>query len=215
MKSLLASLMALTLISCITQTIEPDDDVSDKMEDFIIVDKPMEGDNASCPLHVSGEARGYWYFEAVFPFELLTESGELISSGTVTALDEWMTEDYVPFEFDLFYDTPEESGVLVLKRSNASGLPEYEMQIEIAVQLSTCTEEALLEHKHSLVEKYIRNNIVELSPVEAVLGGTWYVLEVEFLEGERVHVTYEDGHIQESFSASYSLEKNGDVVLSF
>jgi len=208
MKILFASIMSLALISCTTQR-------TDEMDDFIMVDEPMEGDKVSCPLHVSGEARGSWYFEAVFPFELLSESGDLIASGVVTALDEWMTDDYVPFKFDVFYDTPEESGVLILKRNNASGLPEHDMQIEIAVQLSTCTEEALLENKHRLVEEYIRNNIVELSPVEAVLGGTWYVLEVEFLEGERVHVTYEDGHVQESFSASYSLEKNGDLVLSF
>lgn len=148
MKNILASILFLTLASCSIKTseVEPLDGDFDEMDDFIIVDEPIDGDIASCPLQVSGEARGYWYFEATFPFELRSESGDIISSGFVTALDDWMTEDYVPFEFDIFYDTPEESGVLILKKSNASGLPEHDMQIEIAVKFSTCEEdEAILE----------------------------------------------------------------------
>ena len=190
-------------------------DETNALDDLIVLNEPLEGDDASCPLRVSGEARGYWYFEATFPYDLLDESGDLIASGSTSAIGDWMTEDFVPFEFDIFYITDQENGTLILKRSNASGLPENDMQLEIDVLLTTCSEVTLLEHKRGLVQDYIRKNIVELSPVEATLGGTWHVLEVEFLAGEIVHVTFEDGHIQKSFDSSYSLDANGNVELSF
>lgn len=51
---------------------------------------------------------------------------------------------------------------------------------------------------------YVQENISEISPVEAVLGGTWYVTRFWTIEDEdnvadnnakRFYVEYEDGHI--------------------
>src|ERR1035437_9585171 len=63
------------------------------------------------------------------------------------------------------------------------------------------------------VENYLRENISTLSPVKAVLGGTWYVVSDTIDLGKNSGtVTYEDGHIQEIKNFSYTTNTNGDVV---
>lgn len=64
-----------------------------------------------------------------------------------------------------------------------------------------------------LVEEYIKQNISQISPVSPVLGGSWYVVSVEFLDDGLVDVVYEDGHIQENIRTKYSVDKNGGVKL--
>ncbi|NQU77570.1 hypothetical protein HQ544_02630 [Candidatus Falkowbacteria bacterium] len=63
------------------------------------------------------------------------------------------------------------------------------------------------------VEKYIRENIGEISSIDAVLGGTWHVSDVGFLGGGIVGVIYEDGHIEARFLAEYEVFE-GEVFLS-
>jgi hypothetical protein len=63
------------------------------------------------------------------------------------------------------------------------------------------------------VENYLRENISKLSPVKAVLGGTWYVVSVVIdLEKNSGTVIYEDGHIQETKNFSYTTNQKGEVV---
>src|SRR3989338_8473338 len=63
------------------------------------------------------------------------------------------------------------------------------------------------------VENYLRENISKLSPVEAVLGGTWYVVSATVdLEKNSGTVVYEDGHIQETKNFSYTTDEKGEVV---
>ena len=63
------------------------------------------------------------------------------------------------------------------------------------------------------VESYLRENIAELSPVKAVLGGTWYVVSDTIdLEKNSGTVVYEDGHIQETKNFSYTLDEKGEVA---
>jgi hypothetical protein len=63
------------------------------------------------------------------------------------------------------------------------------------------------------VENYLRENISKLSPVKAVLGGTWYVVSITTdLGGKFGTVTYEDGHIQEIKNFSYTTNDKGEVV---
>lgn len=75
------------------------------------------------------------------------------------------------------------------------------------------SEPCPLTREQEMVKKYISENISEISPIEAVLGGSWYVLDVEFLEGDIIDVTYEDGHIMAWLEAKYRVE-DGEVVLS-
>lgn len=62
------------------------------------------------------------------------------------------------------------------------------------------------------VESYLRENISKLSPVKAVLGGTWYVIGVSVdLAKSSGTVVYEDGHIQEKRSFSYTADAKGEI----
>ena len=65
------------------------------------------------------------------------------------------------------------------------------------------------------VESYVSQNISELSPEEAVLGGTFYVTEIEAAEGKGV-VHYEDGHIALVADFTYTAsDRQGINITSF
>jgi hypothetical protein len=82
------------------------------------------------PLVISGQARGSWFFEAQFSADLVdtsnTEFKDLVlGRALLTAKDDWMTSDFVPFEGRLHFDLPRTaSAALVFKNANMSGLPE-------------------------------------------------------------------------------------------
>jgi hypothetical protein len=63
------------------------------------------------------------------------------------------------------------------------------------------------------VETYLKENIVKLSPIEAVLGGTWYVVSSTVnLENNSGTVVYEDGHIQETRNFTYTIDEKGNIT---
>ncbi|HRY62158.1 MAG TPA: hypothetical protein P5056_00025 [Candidatus Paceibacterota bacterium] len=63
------------------------------------------------------------------------------------------------------------------------------------------------------VETYLRENIAEISPVDAVLGGKWYVVSVSVDPmNNSGTVVYEDGHIQEEREFSFVVGENGEIV---
>lgn len=95
---------------------------------------PRPGDTVMNPLIIAGEARGYWFFEATAPVELYNNSGVLISSGYIEAQGEWMTENFVPYTGTLSFPTSATgSGYLLIKKANASGLPEHDDSLTIPV----------------------------------------------------------------------------------
>lgn len=79
----------------------------------------------------------------------------------------------------------------------------------VLLSLSAC-DSSVDEKK--MVENYIRDNIADINPVEPVLGGQWYVVDLNF-EEENVMVEAEDGHIVSEFKAKYEVEE-GEVLLS-
>ncbi len=103
--------------------------------DLIRPSFPMPNQEISSPLEIRGEARGFWYFEASFPIDLINSQGEIIAQGIATAEDDWMSEDFVPFTARLdFTSQPMGSvGKLILKKDNPSGLPEYDDFLEIPI----------------------------------------------------------------------------------
>jgi hypothetical protein len=106
--------------------------------DPITVTAPVPGAIISSPLIIEGEARGWWYFEASFPVRLVTDSGEVLAEVPAQALEDWMTEDYVPFTVSIVFAMPSAtSGKLILSRDNPSGLPEHDAHIEIPVLFAT------------------------------------------------------------------------------
>jgi hypothetical protein len=103
--------------------------------DLIVVSAPRPNQLVTSPMTVSGEARGNWYFEADFPIYLYDDNDNELAIGIAQAQGEWMTEDFVPFEAVLNYEQPAtDSGYLVLKKSNPSGLPEQEDELIIPVR---------------------------------------------------------------------------------
>ncbi len=70
------------------------------------------------------------------------------------------------------------------------------------------------EETRSQAEKYIRENISDLSPDKEVLGGKFYVTKIEFADDNNGRVEYEDGHIALAAKFSYSLDQKGQVVIN-
>ncbi len=87
------------------------------------------------PLTITGQARGIWFFEAIFPVILTDWDGKIIAQGTATAQGDWMTEQYVPFTATLTFVKPayKDNGTLILKKDNPSGLPQNDAAYEIPV----------------------------------------------------------------------------------
>lgn len=181
---------------------QDDTDENDKIR----VSEPMVNATVSCPLHIEGEARGFWFFEASFPISLVDEDGDVITQDTIMTSDEWMTEDFVAFETDLYFTTDSTEGTLIIHRSNASGLPEFDEQIEIPLTFTGCDEE-------EVVEAYIRKNIDTLTSDDAESGRNWEVAKVEFMSNAQVQVTYTDGTKEGSFLADYEVGQETGVVL--
>lgn len=99
------------------------------------VETPTEGREVTSPLEVRGTAPGGWYFEASFPVRLLDGDGRRIAETPAEAQGEWMTEGPVPFHATLVFPLPATpEGTLVLERANASGLPEHDAEVRIAVR---------------------------------------------------------------------------------
>jgi hypothetical protein len=112
----------------------------DTLADKIVVDDVSFGtstnDDGEMKLTVVGNARGTWYFEASFPVELMVGT-TTIAKGIATAQGDWMTEEFVPFEFEIEYATEYsgEDAVLILKKDNPSGMLENDAQLEQEVVL--------------------------------------------------------------------------------
>ncbi len=111
--------------------------------DIIRVDSPLPREYVSSPIHVSGQARGNWFFEASFPLILVDWDGKIIAQGHADAKSDWMTTDYVPFKAELSFTQPDygsssdqepfNRGALILRKDNPSGLSQYDDAVEIPV----------------------------------------------------------------------------------
>ncbi|MSR73767.1 MAG: hypothetical protein EXS60_01795 [Candidatus Pacebacteria bacterium] len=110
---------------------------------MIRVTAPAANAIITSPLTVTGEARGTWYFEASFPVEILdadhheilNASGYEVAAFAAHAQGEWMTENFVPFTATLDFTPPTtDTGFVVFKKDNPSGLPEHDASVEIPVR---------------------------------------------------------------------------------
>ena len=68
----------------------------------------------------------------------------------------------------------------------------------------------------ALIESYIRENIRSITPEKPVLGGQWYVVDIQINESDKSGtVVYEDGHIQQKASFNYEMVGNNVAVRNF
>ena len=113
-----------------------DESTSSEMDDLIVVEYPEPNESLSSPLEITGEARGYWFFEATFPIVITDWEGLIIGEGYATATDEWMTEEFVSFTATIEF-TPNTSvsnqGSIIFQKANASGLPEHDASLEYTI----------------------------------------------------------------------------------
>lgn len=98
--------------------------------DLIQVDNPRPNQKIFSPLNLKGQARGFWFFEASFPVRLFDDQGNEIAIAIAQAQEEWMTEEFVPFQTTLEFEKPAaKKGTLVFEKDNPSGLPEHDDQL--------------------------------------------------------------------------------------
>lgn len=110
-------------------------------ESLITVETPFPNQEVTSPILIKGKARGYWFFEATFPIKLIDENGNIISTSFAQAKEDWMTENFVPFEAELNFNiSKNQKGTLILEKDNPSGLLKNSAQIEIPVFLKVQNE---------------------------------------------------------------------------
>lgn len=86
-----------------------------------------------------------------------------------------------------------------------------EISISTSVSPSASPEE---NAPRTLVMNDVAKRIGELSPVEPVLGGKWYVLRYWFVDGSysTFYVEYEDGHIMRKILLTADLSKAPEKI---
>jgi hypothetical protein len=135
MKKILYYLSVFVIMCGVFIAINDNKPVDSKNKSIIKVEQPKEGSIVKSPLQIKGRAKGYWFFEGSAPVSLVNWDGLIIAEGYISAIGEWMSEDYVDFEGVINFKTPEykNNGTLILRRHNASGLPEHDMSVEIPI----------------------------------------------------------------------------------
>lgn len=107
----------------------------EEKRNLIRVDQPEPLAEVSSPLTISGEARGYWFFEASFSVRIVDANGNELGVHYAEATSDWMTEDFVSFTSELnFDDSRTDTGTLILERANPSGLAENADELRIPVR---------------------------------------------------------------------------------
>jgi len=103
--------------------------------EWIYLDSPLPGAIVDSPLKIQGHARGNWFFEGDFPVVLTDSQGAVIAERFATAKGNWMTEKFVRFEGIIEFNKPRigDSGTLILKKDNPTGLPQHDDALEIPV----------------------------------------------------------------------------------
>lgn len=132
-------------------------------ENLIRVTSVSSNQIVTSPLTVEGTARGYWYFEASFPVELLDGNGKRLAQGPATARTDWMTTEFVPFSITLTFAQPTTAtGTLILHKDNPSGLPENDDELRIPVRFSTSERSVSLYYYYydSRLDKDASGNIL-------------------------------------------------------
>lgn len=85
--------------------------------------------------------------------------------------------------------------------------------IESTLDDNELNDPLIQTEKEILVVDYLENNISSLSPTEEVLGGTFYVTNVEFTSPRGGVVEYEDGHIALVAQFEYFFDDEGNLEI--
>ncbi|NJW53707.1 Gmad2 immunoglobulin-like domain-containing protein [Salinimicrobium oceani] len=108
----------------------------EEISQLIKVEAPKADEVVNSPIKIAGKAKGFWFFEATAPVRLISEDGKELAQGYIEAQEDWMTEDWVPFEANLDFETKEKRGYLIFNRANASGKPENDRILRVPVKFN-------------------------------------------------------------------------------
>lgn len=93
------------------------------------------GDTLPQGATIAGSARGTMFFEASFPVFVLDADGTELGVGVAQAQGDWMTSEFVPFSVKLNFKNPTgELGLLRFTKDNPSGLPEFDLNVDVPVR---------------------------------------------------------------------------------
>lgn len=103
----------------------------------IIIDFPKDSQKITSPIKISGKAVGNWFFEGSFPIELVDLDKNIIAIGIATSSEDWMTEKFINFSSEIYFDKPTstQNAILIFKKDNPSGNPEFDKSVFIPVIL--------------------------------------------------------------------------------
>lgn len=87
-------------------------------------------------IEVEGKAKGTWFFEGDAPLILIDENENIIAQSYITASSDSMTEDFVPFTGVIEFEERDESGILIFRKDNPSGLSKYDDSLEIKINFN-------------------------------------------------------------------------------
>lgn len=114
------------------------EDIGNELEktDLIRINTPRPNQVITSPLTIRGEARGYWFFEADFPVILVgSQGGNILVESFASTKDNWMTEEFIPFEAVIEFDASDQkNGLLILEKDNPSGLLENYDSLNIPIK---------------------------------------------------------------------------------
>lgn len=111
-------------------------DIGNELEytDEILIETPRPNQTITSSFRIAGQARGSWYFEADFPVELVDGNNKSLAISHAQAQGEWMTSEFVPFEGKIIFQKPTtQSGTLIIRNANPSGLAENQKELRIPV----------------------------------------------------------------------------------
>lgn len=124
-----------------TQGSEPSQE-TEPTENVILTDFES-GDTIKCPFVLEGKARGNWFFEATLSVRLEDELGNVFVQKAVMTEEDWMTEDFVSFKEELYFQTEAQSGQLIIVKANPSGLEENANEVAYDVFFQSCSDEKM------------------------------------------------------------------------
>ena len=111
--------------------------------DLIVVELPFPDAVTGKEFSAIGQARGYWFFEASFPIEVIDKDGNILATAVAQAQPDpvtneinWMTENFVPFKADIkIPETFIGPATIIFKKDNPSGLAENDASISFPINI--------------------------------------------------------------------------------
>ncbi len=107
-----------------------------EMADEIRVVIPRPNQGVTLPLVIKGEARGGWFYKGAFSIELLGASGQQIAIAEAQALEDWMTDRFVPFTADVVLEGSAipERAVFIFRKNSPTGT-EVDVKLTLPVRI--------------------------------------------------------------------------------